>query len=197
MLKILSKIGGVIMKKWLIPIGIIVILGVMLISGYNNLVKSSENVNGKWSQIQNQLQRRADLIPNLVETVKGYAAQEKSIFTEVAEARAKLAGAATVGEAAQADQALTGALSRLLAIAENYPQLKSDANFRALQDELAGTENRIATARMDYNNAVQLYNTKIKTFPTSLYAGIFGFGQKDYFEAEENANKVPGVNFSQ
>ncbi len=185
------------MKKWLIPIGIIVILGVMLISGYNNLVKSSENVNGKWSQIQNQLQRRADLIPNLVETVKGYAAQEKSIFTEVAEARAKLAGAATVGEAAQADQALTGALSRLLAIAENYPQLKSDANFRALQDELAGTENRIATARMDYNNAVQLYNTKIKTFPTSLYAGIFGFGQKDYFEAEENANKVPGVNFSQ
>ncbi len=179
------------------PIGIIVILGVMLISGYNNLVKSSENVNGKWSQIQNQLQRRADLIPNLVETVKGYAAQEKSIFTEVAEARAKLAGAATVGEAAQADQALTGALSRLLAIAENYPQLKSDANFRALQDELAGTENRIATARMDYNNAVQLYNTKIKTFPTSLYAGIFGFGQKDYFEAEENANKVPGVNFSQ
>ncbi|HWQ71906.1 MAG TPA: LemA family protein [Desulfitobacteriaceae bacterium] len=185
------------MKKWLIPIGIIVILGVMLTSGYNNLVKNSENVNGKWSQIQNQLQRRADLIPNLVETVKGYAAQEKSIFTEVAEARAKLAGAATVGEAAQADQALTGALSRLLAIAENYPQLKSDANFRALQDELAGTENRIATARMDYNNAVQLYNTKIKTFPTSLYAGIFGFGQKDYFEAEENANKVPGVNFSQ
>jgi LemA protein len=188
------------MKKWLIPIGIIVILGVMLISGYNNLVKSSENVNGKWSQIQNQLQRRADLIPNLVGTVKGYAAQEKSIFTEVAEARAKLAGAATagnVGEAAQADQALTGALGRLLAIAENYPQLKSDANFRALQDELAGTENRIATSRMDYNNAVQLYNTKIKTFPTSLYAGIFGFGQRDYFEADENANKVPGVDFSE
>jgi LemA protein len=185
------------MKKWLIPTGIIIILGVILISGYNNLVNSSENVNGKWSQIQNQLQRRADLIPNLVETVKGYAAQEKSIFTEVADARAKLAGAATVGEAAQADQALTGALGRLIAIAENYPQLKSDANFRALQDELAGTENRIATARMDYNNAVQLYNTKIKTFPTSLYAGIFGFGQRDYFEADENANKVPGVNFSQ
>jgi LemA protein len=184
------------MKKWLIPLGIIVILGVMLISGYNNLVKISESVNGSWSQIQNQLQRRADLIPNLVETVKGYAAQEKTIFTEVAEARAKLAGAATVGEAAQADQALTGALGRLLAIAENYPQLKSDANFRALQDELAGTENRIATARMDYNNTVQLYNTRIKTFPTSLYAGLFGFGQRDYFKTEESVNKVPGVDFS-
>ncbi|MDD2234786.1 MAG: LemA family protein [Desulfitobacteriaceae bacterium] len=183
------------MKKWLILIGIVVILGVMLISGYNNLVKTSESVNGSWSQIQNQLQRRADLIPNLVETVKGYASQEREVFTQVAEARAKLAGAATVGEAAQADQSLTGALGRLFAIAESYPQLKSDANFRALQDELAGTENRIATARMDYNNAVQLYNTKIRTFPTSLYAGLFSFGQRDYFETDENANKVPGVNF--
>lgn len=128
------------MKKWLIPVGIIVLLVVMLISGYNNLVKISENVNGSWSQVQNQLQRRADLIPNLVETVKGYASQEKEVFTAVAEARAKLAGAATVGDAAQADQALTGALGRLLAISESYPQLKSDANFRALQDELAGTE---------------------------------------------------------
>lgn len=185
------------MKKWLIPIAVVVILGMMLISGYNNLVKISESVNSSWSQVQNQLQRRADLIPNLVETVKGYAAQEKDIFTQVAEARAKLAGAATVGEAADADQALTGALGRLLAIAENYPQLKSDANFRALQDELAGTENRIAVARMDYNNSVQVYNAKIKTFPTSLYAGLFGFLQRDYFQASEKAGEVPAVDFSQ
>ena len=185
------------MKKWLIPIAVVVILGMMLISGYNNLVKISESVNSSWSQVQNQLQRRADLIPNLVETVQGYAAQEKDIFTQVAEARAKLAGAVSVGEAADADQAMTGALGRLLAIAENYPQLKSDANFRALQDELAGTENRIAVARMDYNNSVQVYNAKIKTFPTSLYAGLFGFLQRDYFQASEKAGEVPAVDFSQ
>lgn len=183
------------MKKWLIAVGIIVIIGALIISGYNNLVQTSESVNGSWSQVQNQLQRRADLIPNLVETVKGYASQEKTIFTEVAEARAKLAGATTVADAGKADQALTGALKGLLAIAENYPQLKSDANFRALQDELAGTENRIATARMDYNNSVQTYNTKIKTFPTSLYAGIFGFGQRDYFKPTVNVENAPAVKF--
>jgi len=184
------------MKKWLIPVGIIVLLGAMLISGYNNLVKTSEGVNASWSQVQNQLQRRADLIPNLVETVKGYASQEKAVFTEVAEARAKLAGATTVADAGKADQALTGALGKLLAIVESYPQLKSDANFRALQDELAGTENRIATARMDYNNSVQTFNTKTKTFPTSLYAGIFGFGPRDYFKPNINVDNAPAVNFS-
>jgi len=184
------------MKKWLIPVGIIVLLGVLMISGYNNLVKISEGVNGSWSQVQNQLQRRADLIPNLVETVKGYASQEKEVFTEVANARAKLAGATTVAAAGQADQALTGALGRLLAISESYPQLKSDANFRALQDELAGTENRIATARRDYNNAVQSYNTKTKTFPTSLYARMLGFGPKDYFKPNVDVNNAPAVDFS-
>jgi LemA protein len=183
------------MKKWLIPVGIIVLLCVMLISGYNNLVMTSESVNQNWSQVQNQLQRRADLIPNLVETVKGYAAQEKTVFTEVAEARAKLAGAGTVADAANADQALTSSLGKLLAIVENYPQLKSDANFRALQDELAGTENRIATARMDYNNSVQSYNTKIKTFPTSLYAGILGFRSRDYFKPTVNVENAPAVKF--
>ncbi|HPU35706.1 MAG TPA: LemA family protein [Bacillota bacterium] len=184
------------MRRWLIPAGIIVVLAIFLLSGYNNLVRLNEAVNSSWSQVENQLQRRADLIPNLVQTVKGYAAHEEEIFTQVAEARSKLAGAATVSEAAQADQALNSALARLLAIAENYPQLKADANFRALQDELAGTENRIATARMDYNNAVQAYNTKIKVFPTSLYAGIFGFGPKDYFKAAESAGEVPKVDFS-
>ncbi|MDD4170116.1 MAG: LemA family protein [Prolixibacteraceae bacterium] len=184
------------MRKWLVPVAIIVILAMMLIPGYNSLVRLSEGVNSSWSQVENQLQRRADLIPNLVQTVKGYAAHEEQIFTQVAEARAKLSGAATVGEAAQADQALSSALGRLLAIAENYPLLKADANFRALQDELAGTENRIATSRMDYNNAVQAYNTKIKVFPTSIYAGIFGFGARDYFKAAEGAGTVPSVDFS-
>lgn len=184
------------MRKWLIPIVVIVVLGLMLVSGYNGLVGISENVDGKWSQVDNQLQRRADLIPNLVETVKGYANQEKDIFTQVAEARAKLAGAQTVGQAAQADQVLTGALGRLLAIAENYPQLKSDANFRSLQDELAGTENRIAVARKDYNDAVQVYNAKIKSLPTALYASILGFESKEYFKIAEEAKEVPKVDFS-
>lgn len=184
------------MKKWLIPVVIIIILVMLTFPGYNNLVRLSESVDSSWSQVENQLQRRADLIPNLVQTVKGYAAHEEEIFTQVAEARAKLSGAATVEEAAQADQALTSVLGRLLAIAENYPQLKADANFRALQDELAGTENRIATARMDYNNTVQAYNTKIKVLPTSIYAGIFGFDAKDYFKAAENAGNAPNVDFS-
>ena len=184
------------MRKWLILVVVIVVLSLMLASGYNGLVGISENVDGKWSQVENQLQRRTDLIPNLVETVKGYAAQEKEIFTQVAEARAKLAGAQNVGQAAQADQALTGALGRLLVIAENYPQLKSDANFRSLQDELAGTENRIAVARKDYNDAVQVYNAKIKTLPTALYAQILGFESKEYFKAAEEAKNVPQVDFS-
>ncbi|MGI6492111.1 MAG: LemA family protein [Peptococcaceae bacterium] len=184
------------MRRWLVPVGIIIILGLMLISGYNGLVREAENVDSKWSQVENQLQRRQDLIPNLVETVKGYAAHEEEIFTQVAEARAGLAGAATLSEVAEADQALNSALGRLLAIAENYPQLKADANFRALQDELAGTENRIATSRMDYNNSVQAYNTKIKVFPTSLYAGLFGFGPREYFKAAEGADTVPSVDFS-
>lgn len=184
------------MRKWLVPVGIIIILALMLIPGYNRLVREAENVDSKWSQVENQLQRRQDLIPNLVQTVKGYAAHEEEIFTQVAEARADLAGAATLSETAQADQALNSALGRLLAIAENYPQLKADANFRALQDELAGTENRIATSRMDYNNAVQAYNTKIKVFPASLYARLFGFEPREYFKAAEGADTVPSVDFS-
>jgi LemA protein len=184
------------MRKWIIPAAIVVINVGMLLTGYNGLVGMAEIVSGKWSNIETQLQRRADLIPNLVQIVKGYAAQEKDIFTEVAEARAKLAGAQSVGQAAEADQALTGALGRLLAIAENYPQLKSDANFRALQDELAGTENRIAVARKDYNEAVQAYNARIKKFPAVLYAGAFGFEPKEYFRASEQAGSVPNVDFS-
>lgn len=184
------------MKKsiWLI-VGIIALLGIMLTSSYNNLVAMNENVNSKWSQVQVQLERRADLIPNLVSTVKGYATHERTIFTQVADARARLAGAQGVAETAAANAQLTGALGRLLAIAENYPNLKADANFRQLADELAGTENRVAVARKDYNDAAQQYNASIKRFPTVLIAGMFGFDPKDYFQAKAGAMEVPQVKF--
>ncbi len=176
------------MKKLWIPLGLVIIVIAVLFNGYNGLVKNEESVNGEWSQVQTQLQRRADLIPNLVNTVKAYAAQEQEIFTALAEARAKLASAKGVAETETAQGELSDALSRLLVIVENYPELKSNVNFLALQDELAGTENRIATARTDYNKAVQTYNTKIKSLPTALYAGLLGFGPKDYFEADKDDN---------
>jgi len=180
---------------------IIAILAVMLIivlvgfSSYNRLVAIDENVNGKWSQVENQLQRRADLIPNLVETVKGFAAHEEQVLSEVSAARAKLAGAQTVPEAAAADAELTSALSRLLVVVENYPTLKADANFRQLQDELAGTENRIATSRMDYNTAVEHYNSTIRRFPDMIWARMLGFDSREYFKADEGAHDVPEVKF--
>lgn len=175
---------------------IIAILGLFAFSTYNGLVTSEEAVTSAWSQVENQLQRRLDLIPNLVNAVKGYAAHEEAVFTEVTRAREKLIGAGSVADMAEANQELSGALSRLLAIAENYPQLKADANFRQLADELAGTENRIAVARMDYNNAVQTFNTKIRRFPTVIFANMFGFERKEYFQAEEGASQAPVVDFS-
>lgn len=182
-------------KTLLIVVAVIAVLAIFAVSSYNGLVAMNENVNGKWSQIDNQLQRRADLIPNLVNTVKGYAAHEQQAIQAVADARAKLAGASGPAAKAQADSELSGALSRLLVVVENYPNLKADKNFQALQDELSGTENRIAVARKDYNDAVQGYNTKIRSFPTSMFAGMFGFGQKEYFKAEEGAKQVPQVKF--
>ncbi len=182
-------------KTLVIIIAVLVIAGGMLFSGYNGLVGMNENVTGKWAQVENQLQRRNDLIPNLVNTVKGFAAHETEVFQAVADARARLGGARTVAETGAANDQLTGALSRLLMVAENYPELKSSANFTQLQDELAGTENRIAVARMDYNNAVQVFNARIKSLPTSLYAGMLGFSSRDYFKAEETAQKVPQVKF--
>lgn len=182
-------------KTGLIIIGIILIILFGAFSMYNGLVSLNENVTGKWSQVENQLQRRADLIPNLVNTVKGFAAQEQTIFTSVADARSKLLGAQGPAESAEANGELTSALGRLLAISEAYPDLKSDANFRQLQDELAGTENRIATARKDYNDSVQVFNTKIKRFPTNIFAGILGFDDKEYFKADEGAKDVPKVEF--
>lgn len=179
---------------WVI-IGLVAVLVLGGIMSYNGLVTMNENVNGKWSQIENQLQRRADLIPNLVSTVKGYAAHEQQAIQSVADARAKLAGAQGPAAKAQANADLNNSLSRLLVIAENYPNLKADKNFRALMDELSGTENRIAVARKDYNDAVQVYNTKIRSFPTTIFAGMMGFGSKEYFKAEEGAQQVPKVQF--
>src|SRR2546425_1152662 len=155
--------------------------------GYNTIQTYDEQVNAAASQIKVQLQRRADLVPNLVETVKGYAKQEQTIFTAVAEARAKIAGAVQSGnlqQMAEANAALTAPLGRLLAIAENYPQLKSNENFRALQDQLEGTENRIAVARQDYNDAVNRYNAYIRRFPQVLTAKVIGKGPREYFELQ-------------
>jgi LemA protein len=171
------------------------VIGSMCVGAYNRMVTEREGVDKAWAQVENVLQRRGDLIPNLVETVKGYAAHEKEIFENVAEARSKLAGATTPAEATAANQGLTSALGRLLAIAENYPQLKANENFIRLQDELAGSENRIATERMRYNEAVRGYNTLIKRFPGNIVAGLFNFGEKDYFEADAATRETPKVKF--
>lgn len=184
-----------------ISIGLLalVILVVIVVSWYvrarNGIVTLDEDINGAWAEIDNQLQRRSDLIPNLVETVRGFAKQEQSIFTDIAEARAKLAGAGSVPEKAESYNELQGALSRLLVITENYPDLKSNQNFIQLQDELAGTENRIAVARKRYNDKVRTYNTRIRRFPGSMMAGSMGFAIRDYFEIDETARQAPKVDF--
>jgi LemA protein len=179
---------------WII-LAVVAVLVIGAVSSYNNLVVMNENVNGKWSQIENQLQRRADLIPNLVNTVKGYAAHEQQAIQAVADARAKLAGAQGPVAKAEANGELNTALSRLLVVVENYPNLKADKNFRALMDELSGTENHLAVARKDYNESVQVYNTTIRSLPASLFAGPFGFEPKEYFKADEGAKQVPQVKF--
>ena len=173
------------------------ILAIVLITNYNSIISVSEEVDNKFSTIDTQLQRRADLIPNLVNTVKGYTNQEQSVIDSVTEARAKLSGATTVADKANADQELTNALNNLLVVVENYPDLKSSENFINLQDELAGTENRIATARKDYNDAVKEYNSKIKRFPTNIISGMFGFEEKEYFQATEGREEVPTVDFNE
>ena len=179
---------------WIV-LAIVAIVVIGVFSSYNNLVGLNENVNGKWSQIENQLQRRADLIPNLVNTVKGYAVHEQQAIQSVADARVKLAGAQGPATKFEADGELSAALSRLLVVAENYPNLKADKNFRALMDELSGTENRLTVARKDYNESVQIYNITIRSLPSSLLAGPFGFGSKEYFKAEEADKQVPQVKF--
>ncbi len=193
------------MKKGLIAMVALGVLGVMLlgalivggllVSRYNSLVTANEQIDGAWAQVENVLQRRGDLIPNLVATVQGFADQEQEIFTDVANARGRLAGAVTPAEAGAANAGLTGALGRLLAISENYPQLRSNENFIRLQDELAGSENRIAVERRRYNETVRTYNTQVQVFPTNMVAGLFSFSDREYFEADEAAAQVPQVEF--
>jgi LemA protein len=176
---------------------LVVLLAPTLISGcsYNRFVTQEEAIKAQWAQVQNQLQRRNDLIPNLVETVKGYAAHEEGVFKAVADSRARLASAATPADAIEAANAQSSALARLLAIVENYPQLKANESFNRLMDELSGTENRIAVERMRYNERVQEYNTSKRRFPSNVTAAIFSFKDYPFFEAPADAQKVPTVNF--
>lgn len=184
------------MKKVLVTIAVVLLLLVgWMFGSYNGLVTANENVSGKWSQVETQLQRRSDLIPNLVNTVKGYSTHEEKVFADVSNARAKLAGAQNVSDAARADGELSSALNRLLAISEAYPQLKANTNFIQLQDELAGTENRLAVARKDYNDAAQAYNAKLKSVPTVFVARLMGFTERSYFKADAQAQSAPQVKF--
>lgn len=184
-----------------ISILVIVVIALLLIiipvtGGYNKLVSLDQSVKASESNIDTNLQRRSDLIPNLVQTVKGYATEEKSIFVDIANARAKLGGAQTVPDKANADSQLTSSLSRLLVVVEKYPDLKANQNFRDLSVALEGTENRVAIARQDYNTIVGEYNTKVKRFPNSLIAGIFRFNEKPYYKASAGATEVPKVDFT-
>jgi LemA protein len=162
---------------------------------YNKFTTQEEAIKAQWGQVENQLQRRHDLIPNLVETVKGFAQQERDVFQSVADARAKMAGATTPTEKIAGANAESSALARLLVVVEAYPQLKSDANFARLQDELAGTENRLATERMRYNERIQEYNTQRRKFPSNVTAKVFGFKEYPYFEAPADAKGAPKVDF--
>lgn len=182
-----------------VPVLVLILIAGSLFSWYinarNQLVYLEENIDASWAEVDNQLQRRSDLIPNIVSTVKGFASQEKEVFTNIANARAKLAGAVTVSEKAEGANQMESALSRLLVVVENYPQLKSDQNFIRLQDELAGTENRLAVARKRYNDGVKIFNAKIRMFPSSIIAGNMGLEKKPYFEVSDAAKEAPKVNF--
>ncbi len=186
-------------KKIGIVIGIIVVIlvavGAMLVGSYNSLVDLKEDVENEFSNVSVMLERRANLIPNLVNTVKGYAAHEQAAIDSVTTARENLLNANTIEEKSEANNELTTALNGLMVIVENYPDLKASENFIQLSDELAGSENRIATARRDYNEVVRDYNSKIKKFPTNILASMFGFSEEEYFETEEANTEVPEVNF--
>lgn len=189
------------MKKKGLIIGLVAVAVVIVmivssaVSTYNGLVDKREKVENSQAQIETYLQRRADLIPNLVNTVKGYAAHEEGVYTALADARAKLNSASNAEEYAEANDSFDAALSRLLVVVENYPELKANENFIYLQDEISGTENRISQARKVYNDAVAEYNASIKKFPASIFAGMFGFEKADYFEASGEAQTVPSVSF--
>ena len=181
---------------WIIPVAIIVLLGIWGIAQYNSFVSQSEQITGQWAQVQNQYQRRFDLIPNIVNTVKGVAKQEQDVFGAIATAREHYAGATTPDAKATAAGEVESSLSRLLVIAENYPVLQSSQAYRDLIVELEGTENRISVERMKYNDMVKTYNTSIKRFPTSLMASLSGFSEHAYFDVPQAAQTAPVVNFT-
>ncbi len=182
------------MNKILIAIlGVILIIGLGLIGFYNNLVTMTQAMDNQWAQVETQYQRRFDLIPNLVSSVEGIMTQEQEVFGQLAEARTRYSGAKTADEKAKAASQLESALGRLLVVVENYPQLRSSENVSQLMDELAGTENRISVERGRYNDKVRAYNVAIKRFPANLIAGVFGFGERAYFEAAEGAERAPEV----
>lgn len=182
-------------KGIFIILGIVALIAVYVIGLQRNLVGLNEDVNAAWGDIEVQYQRRADLIPNLVETVKAQASSEKEIFTQIAEARSKLAGATTIEEKINANEQVTSALGRLIAISENYPVLKQNEGFQDLRVQLEGTENRIAVARKYYNDKVNTYNRKIKLFPTNIFAGMLGYDAFPYIKAAEGAENAPQVKF--
>ena len=197
-----AKRGGAMTKgqrTGLIIIGVIVlalVVPLLYLKGtYNSLVQMDEGVKGAWAQVENQLQRRYDLIPNYVETVKGYAKHEQEVFIKVTEARSRAAAATTIQDKIGANNALSSALARLLVVVERYPELKANTNFIRLQDELAGTENRIAVERRRFNETVKAYNTKIRSFPTNVIAGMFGFEKAAFFEVAKDRQEVPQVKF--
>lgn len=187
------------MKKLLIGVGIalviLVLAGAWLRGTYNELVRSDEAVNGSWAQLENVLQRRLDLIPNLVETVRGYASHERETLEAVTNARARFAGAGTIPEKIDANQELSSVLGRLMVVVESYPDLKANQNFLWLQDELAGTENRIAVERRRYNEQVRDFNIKVRSFPVVLVAGMLGFEKAEMLEADPGAKSAPQVDF--
>ncbi len=195
------------MNKLVITIGVAVLALLLMFSGcstYNSLVQLDEEVQTQWSQVENQYQRRADLIPNLVATVKGYAAHEEETLTQVVEARAKATSTtidasklddASLAKFQQHQDALSSALSRLMVVAEKYPDLKANEQFLNLQSQLEGTENRITVARQDFNNAAKTYNTKLRSFPNNIFAGMLGFERRAYFEAKEGSDVAPTVDF--
>ena len=176
-------------------LGVIALIVIIVIGMYNGLVSKKENISKAYSDLGTMLQRRADLIPNLVNTVKGFTTHENEVIDKITTARQNLLSANNIDETQKANDELTKQLSALMVVVENYPDLKSSANFINLQDELAGSENRIATARKDYNDKVNEYNSSIKTFPTNMIAGMFGYSEEKYFEATVTSDEVPSFNF--
>lgn len=191
----MGKTGKALAIAGIVVVVIVLIFFLSIKGTYNSLVRLDEGIKGAWAQVENQLQRRYDLIPNYVETVKGYARFEKDVLLKVTEARARVGGAGSVKEKINANNQLSSALSRLLVVVERYPDLKANQNFLRLQDELAGTENRIAVERRRYNEAVRAYNVKIRSFPTNILAGMFGFTRAEFFEAPAEAKEAPKVKF--